>query len=109
MKANRALSWWKRENPLYFINEYKFARFYMHCELIQCHVRYLIFFPLVWRFLCCFIRVLICLQPPLIKPTDNQLSLADIDTIKVIGKGAGGTVQLVQHKWTGQFFALKVL
>ncbi|KAL6330774.1 hypothetical protein AAG906_009202 [Vitis piasezkii] len=47
--------------------------------------------------------------PPLIKPSDNQLSLADIDTIKVIGKGAGGTVQLVQHKWTGQFFALKVI
>lgn len=45
----------------------------------------------------------------LIKPTDDQLNLADIDTIKVIGKGAGGTVQLVQHKWTGQFFALKVI
>ncbi|KAF5458804.1 hypothetical protein F2P56_022807 [Juglans regia] len=47
--------------------------------------------------------------PPPIKPTDNQLSLADIDTIKVIGKGNGGIVQLVQHKWTGQFFALKVI
>ncbi|RVX05352.1 Mitogen-activated protein kinase kinase 2 [Vitis vinifera] len=45
--------------------------------------------------------------PPLIKPSDNQLSLADIDTIKVIGKGAGGTVQLVQHKWT-VFIDLKV-
>lgn len=48
-------------------------------------------------------------QPPLIKPTDDQLTLADIDTIKVIGKGNGGVVQLVQHKWTGQFFALKVI
>ncbi|OWM83083.1 mitogen-activated protein kinase kinase 2 [Punica granatum] len=47
--------------------------------------------------------------PPPIKPTDNQMSLADIDTIKVIGKGNGGIVQLVQHKWTGQFFALKVI
>ncbi|KAK4785893.1 hypothetical protein SAY86_002582 [Trapa natans] len=47
--------------------------------------------------------------PPPIKPLDNQLSLADVDTIKVIGKGNGGTVQLVQHKWTGQFFALKVI
>ena len=28
--------------------------------------------------------------------------------VKVIGKGNGGVVQLVQHKWTGQFFALKV-
>lgn len=49
-----------------------------------------------------------CMKASLIKPTDDQLNLADIDTIKVIGKGAGGTVQLVQHKWTGQFFALKV-
>ncbi|CAN1340197.1 Mitogen-activated protein kinase kinase 2, partial [Linum perenne] len=48
-------------------------------------------------------------RPPPIRPDENQLSLADIDTIKVIGKGNGGTVQLVQHKWTGQFFALKVI
>ncbi|XP_030953031.1 mitogen-activated protein kinase kinase 2-like [Quercus lobata] len=47
--------------------------------------------------------------PPPIKPSDDQLSLADLDTIKVIGKGNGGIVQLVQHKWTGQFFALKVI
>ncbi|XP_065849949.1 mitogen-activated protein kinase kinase SIPKK [Euphorbia lathyris] len=47
--------------------------------------------------------------PAPIKPTDNQLSLADVDTIKVIGKGSSGIVQLVQHKWTGQFFALKVI
>ncbi|KAL9314646.1 hypothetical protein ACSQ67_020098 [Phaseolus vulgaris] len=45
--------------------------------------------------------------PPPITPLDNQLNLADIDTIKVIGKGNGGIVQLVQHKWTNQFFALK--
>ncbi|KAH9763174.1 mitogen-activated protein kinase kinase 2 [Citrus sinensis] len=47
--------------------------------------------------------------PPPIKPSDNQLNLEDIDTIKVVGKGSGGIVQLVQHKWTGQFFALKVI
>ncbi|KAL5572425.1 hypothetical protein UlMin_022022 [Ulmus minor] len=48
--------------------------------------------------------------PPPIQPTeDNQLSLADVDTIKVVGKGSGGIVQLVRHKWTGQFFALKVI
>ncbi|RZC52812.1 hypothetical protein C5167_021240 [Papaver somniferum] len=47
---------------------------------------------------------------PPIKPSDNQqLSLADIDIIKVIGKGSSGIVQLIRHKWTGQFFALKVL
>jgi len=50
----------------------------------------------------------ICFQPPPIKATDNQLSLADIDIVKVVGKGNGGVVQLVQHKWTNQFFALKV-
>jgi mitogen-activated protein kinase kinase 1 len=46
-------------------------------------------------------------QPP-IKPVNNQISLAELDTIKVVGKGNGGIVQLVQHKWTNQFFALKV-
>ncbi|KAK7281248.1 hypothetical protein RIF29_09052 [Crotalaria pallida] len=46
-------------------------------------------------------------EAPPIRPLDNQLNLADIDTIKVIGKGNGGIVQLVQHKWTNQFFALK--
>ena len=29
--------------------------------------------------------------------------------VKFIGKGSSGVVQLVQHKWTGQFFALKVI
>lgn len=48
-------------------------------------------------------------EPSIIKPSDNQLNLADVDTIKVIGKGSGGIVQLVRHKWTGQFFALKVI
>lgn len=46
---------------------------------------------------------------PPITPLDNQLSLSDIDIIKVVGKGNGGVVQLVQHKWTNQFFALKVI
>lgn len=46
-------------------------------------------------------------QQPLIKPA-GSLSLDDIDVIKVIGKGNGGIVQLVRHKWSGQFFALKV-
>ncbi|XP_054822165.1 mitogen-activated protein kinase kinase 2-like [Prosopis cineraria] len=47
--------------------------------------------------------------PPPITPQDNQLRLEDIDTIKVVGKGSSGIVQLVQHKWTSQFFALKVI
>ncbi|KAL7136806.1 hypothetical protein ABFS83_10G054800 [Erythranthe nasuta] len=46
----------------------------------------------------------------LIQPSDdNQLSLADFDSVRFIGKGNGGTVSLVQHKSTGQFFALKVI
>uniref|UniRef100_A0A0E0BM92 mitogen-activated protein kinase kinase n=1 Tax=Oryza glumipatula TaxID=40148 RepID=A0A0E0BM92_9ORYZ len=45
-----------------------------------------------------------------IEPLDhNQLSLDDLDAIKVIGKGSSGIIQLVRHKWTGQFFALKVI
>ncbi|THG12477.1 hypothetical protein TEA_022982 [Camellia sinensis var. sinensis] len=47
--------------------------------------------------------------PPLIQPLDNQICLADFDAIKVVGKGTSGIVRLVQHKWTRQFFALKVI
>ncbi|XP_010536872.1 PREDICTED: mitogen-activated protein kinase kinase 1-like [Tarenaya hassleriana] len=47
--------------------------------------------------------------PPPIKPLDDQLSLADLEVIKVIGKGISGNVQLVKHKLTCQFFALKVI
>lgn len=48
------------------------------------------------------------LQSTLIQPSDNQLNLADFDVVRVIGKGNGGIVHLVHHKWTNQFFALKV-
>ncbi|EOA15729.1 hypothetical protein CARUB_v10006675mg, partial [Capsella rubella] len=48
--------------------------------------------------------------PPPIEPLDNnQLSMADLEVIKVIGKGNSGNVQLVKHKLTQQFFALKVI
>ncbi|XP_073276578.1 mitogen-activated protein kinase kinase 6-like [Primulina huaijiensis] len=40
---------------------------------------------------------------------DLQFSLEDLETIKVIGKGSGGVVQLVLHKWVGTLFALKVI
>ncbi|XP_057466736.1 LOW QUALITY PROTEIN: mitogen-activated protein kinase kinase 6-like [Actinidia eriantha] len=46
--------------------------------------------------------------PPESKEID-QLSLEDLETIKVIGKGSGGVVQLVRHKWVGTLFALKVI
>ncbi|XVF88815.1 hypothetical protein PTKIN_Ptkin19aG0081700 [Pterospermum kingtungense] len=40
---------------------------------------------------------------------DETLYLEDIDAIKVIGTGSDRTVQLAQHKVSGQFFALKVI
>lgn len=38
-----------------------------------------------------------------------DLSREDLEIIKVIGKGSGGVVQLVRHKWTGKLYALKVV
>lgn len=43
------------------------------------------------------------------KEVDFDFSLEDLETIKVIGKGSGGVVQLVRHKWAGSLFALKVI
>ncbi|CAI9759035.1 unnamed protein product [Fraxinus pennsylvanica] len=43
------------------------------------------------------------------KEINLQFSLEDLETIKVIGKGSGGVVQLVRHKWVGTLFALKVI
>eukprot|EP00249_Psilotum_nudum_P006633 c19946_g1_i1 orf=909-1961(-) len=49
------------------------------------------------------------MSPALANPVDGPFTLEDLETVKVIGKGSGGIVQLVRHKWTGQFFALKVI
>lgn len=43
------------------------------------------------------------------KELDVDFSLEDLETVKVIGKGSGGVVQLVRHKWVGKLFALKVV
>lgn len=43
------------------------------------------------------------------KELNLEISLEDLETIKVIGKGSGGVVQLVRHKWVGNLFALKVI
>lgn len=44
------------------------------------------------------------------EPLDhNQLSLDDLEVIKVIGKGSSGVVHLVRDGQTGHFFVLKVL
>lgn len=48
-------------------------------------------------------------QPSDSKELDIEFSLEDLETIKVIGKGSGGVVQLVRHKWVGKLFALKVM
>lgn len=48
-------------------------------------------------------------QPSDGKELDFEFSLEDLETVKVIGKGSGGVVQLVQHKWVGKLFALKVI
>ncbi|RXH74663.1 hypothetical protein DVH24_029384 [Malus domestica] len=42
------------------------------------------------------------------KELNFEITLEDLETIKVIGKGSGGVVQLVRHKWVGTLFALKV-
>lgn len=39
---------------------------------------------------------------------EGHISLSDLETVKVIGKGSGGVVQLVRHRWTNQTYALKV-
>ncbi|CAN6699385.1 unnamed protein product [Malus baccata var. baccata] len=43
------------------------------------------------------------------KELNFEITLEDLETIKVIGKGSGGVVQLVRHKWVGKLFALKVI
>ncbi|GLT48496.1 hypothetical protein SLA2020_221170 [Shorea laevis] len=43
------------------------------------------------------------------KELDFDISLEDLETKKVIGKGSGGVVQLVRHKWIGRLFALKFI
>ncbi|URE22284.1 mitogen-activated protein kinase kinase [Musa troglodytarum] len=44
-------------------------------------------------------------QPP--DSEDLEFSREHLEVIKVIGKGSGGIVQLVRHKWHGTFYALK--
>lgn len=46
---------------------------------------------------------------PTAAPQDGQMLLEDLETVKVIGKGSSGVVQLVRHKWTNGIFALKVI
>ncbi|OAY62721.1 Mitogen-activated protein kinase kinase 1 [Ananas comosus] len=49
----------------------------------------------------------IAVQTPDAEEVDMQFALEDLETIKVIGKGSGGVVQLVRHKWMGTLYALK--
>lgn len=59
--------------------------------------------------LCTRFLIWLILQPSNGKDLDLEFSLEDLETIKVIGKGSGGMVQLVRHKWIGKLFALKVV
>ncbi|CAH2069726.1 unnamed protein product [Thlaspi arvense] len=43
------------------------------------------------------------------KELDFEITAEDLETVKVIGKGSGGVVQLVRHKWVGKLFAMKVI
>ncbi|XP_010536835.1 PREDICTED: mitogen-activated protein kinase kinase 6 [Tarenaya hassleriana] len=43
------------------------------------------------------------------KELDFEITPADLESVKVIGKGNGGVVQLVRHKWDGKLFAMKVI
>ncbi|KAE8682913.1 Disease resistance protein RPS5, putative isoform 2 [Hibiscus syriacus] len=47
--------------------------------------------------------------PPPCPQVPVVISSQDLDVIKVISKGYSSTVQLVQHKWTRQLFALKII
>lgn len=47
--------------------------------------------------------------PAVSQTQDSKFSLEDLETVKVLGKGSGGVVQLVCHKWTGQLYAVKVI
>lgn len=38
----------------------------------------------------------------------SGMCLTDLETVKVLGKGSGGVVQLVRHRWTNETYALKV-
>ncbi|BBN01469.1 mitogen-activated protein kinase kinase 3 [Marchantia polymorpha subsp. ruderalis] len=48
-------------------------------------------------------------EPTPTAASDGQMLLEDLETVKVIGKGSSGVVQLVRHKWTNQIFALKII
>uniref|UniRef100_A0A7N0T0B7 mitogen-activated protein kinase kinase n=1 Tax=Kalanchoe fedtschenkoi TaxID=63787 RepID=A0A7N0T0B7_KALFE len=48
-------------------------------------------------------------ESPVSDAKDIDITLEDLETVKVIGKGSGGVVQLVRHKWVGNLFALKVI
>ncbi|KAG4136495.1 hypothetical protein ERO13_D07G009500v2 [Gossypium hirsutum] len=49
-------------------------------------------------------------SPPFdIKNLDLEFLLEDLETVKVIGNGRGGPVQLARHRWDGKLYALKVI
>ncbi|KAG2274985.1 hypothetical protein Bca52824_057540 [Brassica carinata] len=49
------------------------------------------------------------LRPSDCKELDFEITAEDLETMRVIGKGSSGVVQLVRHKWVGKLFAMKGL
>ncbi|KAF2572883.1 hypothetical protein F2Q70_00005246 [Brassica cretica] len=46
-------------------------------------------------------------RPSDCKELDFEITAEDLETMRVIGKGSSGVVQLVRHKWVGKLFAMK--
>jgi len=73
------------------------------------HIHFSVFFFLYFVFLISKLTIFLFEQPSDGKELEFDFTLDDLETIKVIGKGSGGVVQLVRHKWVGRLFALKVV
>ncbi len=56
-----------------------------------------------------FICFIIIVQGSTREIRDKRVNFDDFETIKIIGRGAFGTVDLVRRKATGQVYAMKTL
>lgn len=69
-------------------------------------VRRRVFFVL-WRIF--FVVVVVSVQSSTREIRDKRVNFDDFETIKIIGRGAFGTVDLVRRKSNGQVYAMKTL
>jgi len=82
---------------------------YHHYAIHRFIFLFLSFFSLYFVLLISKLTIYLFEQPSDGKELEFDFTLDDLETIKVIGKGSGGVVQLVRHKWVGRLFALKVV